>query len=338
LSQSKLPVKLRSEVEIMSLWESETNPVVSVICHTYQQENLLSDAIASFLIQETSFPFEIIIHEDASTDGTRAVIKKYLKRYPNIMRVILQNDNQFSQNNRPHIFTFPEARGEYIALCEGDDFWTSPHKLEKQVSLLRQYPDASGCFHRADDLDETSGKVIPARWSPPHIAEEYVLDDLLRSGNFFPTASLLFRKKYIGDPSELLKDIPHGDMAILSTLLAAGPLIFIDESMSVYRRHSGGIHSTVWGPISTFRALKSRVNIGNRLGLQNLVSYQVGLKKLHDELENKIFSDQQRIKHFETELQNVRDTYDRARQSRFFRLGVAIDRRLESIRSLMNRN
>ena len=127
-----------------------------------------------------------------------------------------------------------------IALCEGDDFWTSEDKLSTQVAKLEATPNASACFHSADDLDENTGELIAARWSRPFFAEEYSLDDLFEHGNFVPTASLVFRRELLGDLPALLSEVPHGDFAILAKLLTCGPLIYIDKSMSVYRRHSGG--------------------------------------------------------------------------------------------------
>ena len=327
----------RSEKEVMAPWNKTETPVVSIICHTYQQESFVSAALEGFISQETSFPFEIIVHDDASTDGTREIIKQYAKKYPNLINAIFQDTNQFAQNRKPHTFTFPFASGEFVALCEGDDYWISPDKLERQVLNIRPNPEAAGCFHAANDLDEATGIERASRWAPPSKAKSYYLDDLLSKGNFFPTASLVFRKELIGDPAELLADVPHGDFAILAKLLMAGPMLYIDEAMSVYRRHAGGIHSSVWGPISTFRALKTRVNTANRLGLQKMESYKVGLGKHYEQLEDRLIRDQETIDRLEAELQRLQQTYDRARQSKFFRLGMAIDNTFRTVTSRLSR-
>ena len=322
---------IRAEQDIVSSWGNGTlNPTVSILCSTYQHQKFLRDALNGFLWQKTTFPFEIIVHDDASEDGTQEVIREYVNNYPLIFRAILQEENRYSKNEKPTSFSFAIARGKYIALCEGDDFWTSEDKLSTQIAKLEASPHASACFHSADDLNENTREFIASRWAPPFPAEEYTLNDLLEHGNFVPTASLVFRRELIENLPALLSNVPHGDFAILAKLLTCGPFLYINKSMSVYRRHSGGIHSTMWGPVANFRVLKSRINIANKLGLHDLKSYQEDLQKKLEELEKQILNDQGKIRSLETELSEVKLTYDRARRSRFFRLGILLDRAFRS--------
>ncbi len=124
------------------------NPLVSICCITYNHESYIRDAIEGFLMQKTTFPFEIIIHDDASTDDTAKIIQEYANQYPELFVTILQKENQWSKGIRPSpTYVWPRARGKYIALCEGDDYWTDPYKLQKQVDFMKENPDCSLCFH-----------------------------------------------------------------------------------------------------------------------------------------------------------------------------------------------
>jgi len=108
------------------------DPIVSICCITYNHEKYIRDAIEGFLMQKTLFPIEILIHGDASTDKTADIIKEYEVKYPDIIKPIYQTENQFSKGvSISATYQFPRARGKYIAICEGDDYWTDPHKLQK---------------------------------------------------------------------------------------------------------------------------------------------------------------------------------------------------------------
>lgn len=129
-------------------------PLVSICCITYNHEVFIRDAIEGFLIQNTSFPFEIIIHDDASTDNTANIIEEYANKYPDLFVTILQSENQWSKGGGSIYarFVYPRARGKYIALCEGDDYWTDPLKLQKQVEFLEENTDCSLCFHASKSI------------------------------------------------------------------------------------------------------------------------------------------------------------------------------------------
>ncbi len=117
----------------------DKEPLVSICCITYNHEDFIRDAIEGFLMQKTSFPIEIIIHDDASTDNTANIIEEYANKYPDLFVTILQSENQWSKGGGSIYarFVYPRARGKYIALCEGDDYWTDPLKLQKQVDFWK---------------------------------------------------------------------------------------------------------------------------------------------------------------------------------------------------------
>ncbi|KKM89397.1 hypothetical protein LCGC14_1249130, partial [marine sediment metagenome] len=122
---------------------------------TYNHENYIEDAVEGFLNQETDFPFEIIIHDDASTDSTKNIITQYARKYKNIIRLILQEENQYSKGRRIAPIAIKQSRAKYIALCDGDDYWVDPHKLQKQVTFLEENPDYVLTYHNSQPFDET---------------------------------------------------------------------------------------------------------------------------------------------------------------------------------------
>ena len=133
-----------------------TNPLVSISCITYNHAPFIRECFEGFLMQKTDFEFEILVHDDASNDGTAEIIKEYEQKYPHLFRVIYQTENQYSKGIRGMMarFNFPRARGKYIALCEGDDYWTDPYKLQKQVDFLEGNEDVVVSGHDAYIINE----------------------------------------------------------------------------------------------------------------------------------------------------------------------------------------
>jgi len=133
-----------------------SNPVVSVICMTYNHALFLEKCLDGFIGQITDFPFEVLIHDDASTDGTQNVIADYQQRYPNLFKVIIQKENQYSRTGYPNpLYNFPRVKGEFVAFCEGDDYWEDANKLQAQVNCMRQNPLCSISYH--DSVIEQDG-------------------------------------------------------------------------------------------------------------------------------------------------------------------------------------
>lgn len=238
----------------MSLWIGEKEgqppdePLVSICCITYNHEHFIADALEGFLAQQTPFPVEILVHDDASTDRTAAMVLEYERRHPDTIRAICQTENQYSKGTRTSHFNFERARGQYIALCEGDDYWTDPCKLALQVAALAAHPEVSLCFHAARHIthgDNTGSKVI-GRYARGD-ALIRVEDVINHSHGSIPTASCVVRKTAI---DELLKFRAErcrarvGDvvMEILASL--AGGALYIDREMSVYRFRTPGSWST----------------------------------------------------------------------------------------------
>ncbi|WP_051906882.1 glycosyltransferase [Methylomarinum vadi] len=230
------PIKITQQV-----YNTVTIPLVSIICNTYNHKNFISDAIEGFLIQETTFPVEILIHDDASTDGTTEIVKSYEKKYPDLIKAIYQNKNQRSQGIKPFVkFQHPRAKGKYIALCEGDDYWTAPDKLQKQIDFLEKNRDFSICFHNGQLLENDKICDDPLNIDQPEIT---TIIDLCKK-NFIRTASCVFRNHLFDKLPESYNKSPVGDYFLHLLNAQYGKTKFFSEKMSVYRIHSQGLWSS----------------------------------------------------------------------------------------------
>lgn len=217
-------------------------PLVSICSLVYNHEPYLRQCLDGFVMQQTSFPFEVVIHDDASTDGSAAIIREYATRYPNIFVPIYQTENQYSQGKKvSSTFVFPRARGKYIALCEGDDYWTDPLKLQKQVDFLEANPEYSMCFHSANVFCQSSGQY--------NDLFAYVQDREYEGVEFIkkwtvPTASVCFRRNVID--SELYQTVRtnpyfvYGDLILFLSCASLGRIRGLSSMMSVYRRLDNG--------------------------------------------------------------------------------------------------
>jgi glycosyltransferase involved in cell wall biosynthesis len=218
-------------------------PKVSICCITYNHEKYIRDAIEGFLSQKTTFPIEVIIHDDASTDGTTNIIKEYADKYPNLIVPILQSENQLSKGLRPSpTYVWPRARGKYIALCEGDDFWTDPLKLQKQVDFLEAHEDCSWCFHASTVVDEKT-KLTKTMMRPKQIPRngKFTIKDVITvGGGFYATASSMFRTASIINIPEWFFNAPVGDFPLALIASCYGDIGYIDSSMCVYRKNVPG--------------------------------------------------------------------------------------------------
>jgi glycosyltransferase involved in cell wall biosynthesis len=133
-------------------------PMVTVWCLTYNQKDYIRDALDGFVMQETNFSYEVIVHDDASTDGTTDIINEYATNYPKIIKPVIETENQWQRGGLKHIVAIMNEHyrhGKYIAFCERDDFWTDSRKLQRQVDFLESHPDYSMCFHSAKKKYET---------------------------------------------------------------------------------------------------------------------------------------------------------------------------------------
>ncbi len=218
--------------------------VVSVDVITYNHKNYIRKCLDGILMQKTNFKFEVLIHDDASTDGTADIIREYQEKYPDIIKPIYQTENQFSKGiSISKTYQFPRIKSKYVALCEGDDYWTDENKLQKQVDFLENNPDFAICFHPVKvewDDNREDETIYP---SPKKRFNKTVLtlDDLLRR-NFIQTNSVVYRWALAdGNYDKMPTGILPGDWFLHLLHAKTGKIGFIPDVMGVYHRHSGGI-------------------------------------------------------------------------------------------------
>ena len=209
-------------------------PIVSICCITYNQEKYISETIEGFLMQKTSFPIEIIIHDDASTDKTAEIIKQYVDKHPDLITPIFQTVNQYSKGIKPTTnFLYPKAKGKYIAICEGDDYWTDPYKLQKQVDFLEANEDYGMVCTDVLKYNQTTGKFIESSIAP---FDGWIYEERFKEANQIWTVTVCFRK-------ELLFNLPQldtskyftGDIFLYFHLSLQSKVKFINEKTAVYR-------------------------------------------------------------------------------------------------------
>jgi glycosyltransferase involved in cell wall biosynthesis len=258
---------------------------ISICCLAYNHESYIKQCLDGFVMQKCNFTFEILIHDDASKDNTASIIKDYEAKYPDIIKPIYQIENQHSKGVKPTFaFNFPRAQGKYIALCEGDDYWTDPYKLQKQVDFLEANPDYGICAHVAKTENEINLNKID---DFPNIIGNHVfsIKDYINN-NLTATASLVFRSDfYKHEPWH--NQSPFGDLLlVLSILKNTNKKMFVfKDVMSVYRIHNGGIHgSLTQDKKSLVKAYKQHIKFTNLVSkylFKNQYRNELILKKLN---------------------------------------------------------
>ena len=213
--------------------------MVSVICTAYNQAKYIKDALNGFVMQDTSFPFEVLIHDDASTDGTADIIREYEMMYPEIIKPIYQKENQYSKHLGVISKILKErVSGKYVAMCEGDDYWTDSHKLQKQFDFMENNPDYTLCGCSTSWLNMLTGKIVKRR--PIEYDRDVSLEEFVTpfKGRVFPYVSFFLR-------TEIWKGIPVwgfpvGDIPLTYYAAITGKVRMLSDCMCVYRWHADG--------------------------------------------------------------------------------------------------
>lgn len=245
LAPSSLP--LREEIDVMKTWRWNGAPLVSICCATFNHVQYLEDALRGFLGQVTSFPFEVVIRDDASTDGTTEILTKYAVKYPNIIRAVIETENKHSKGIRANPALVPLARGEFIALCEGDDYWIASDKLEKQMALLRAHPQATMSVARTVVCKPTGNQLICENLFMGNNKELLDFEDI--KTYYFHTSTYLIRTDVYKDVlARYANKIEYGDTALRYMLADVGPFALLKEVVSVYRITGSGIWTSLEKP------------------------------------------------------------------------------------------
>lgn len=218
-------------------------PKLSVVCITYNHERYIRQCLDGFVMQKTDFEFEILVHDDASCDGTAAIIREYERKYPGVFRCVYEKERQWGKKDILRDIMFPLVRGEYVALCEGDDYWTDPLKLQKQADFLDRNPKCSICFH-----------PVLVMWENGEYADSVFPDEKLLAKvghlnfpallkrNFIQTNSVVYRWRFKNESLSMIpRRIMPGDWFLHLLHAQCGEIGFLPEVMGVYRKHPGGV-------------------------------------------------------------------------------------------------
>ena len=215
---------------------------VSVICLAYNHENYIRRCLDSFVMQKTTFPFEVLVHDDASTDSTAEIIREYAEKYPEIIKPVYQTENQYSKHVRIiQVFLLGKAQGEYLAWCEGDDYWTDAYKLQKQVEFLDTHPDYSCCYHRVlcNNLRDNSTRYIPDITE----SRDFALDEIIRRGAVFHLSSVVIRSNVYREKPDSFVARGFGDVPLYLYAAIRGKCHVLRDVMSTYNHGTAGSYT-----------------------------------------------------------------------------------------------
>ena len=226
------------------------NPRVSVLMWAYNDRPHIEQAIESVLAQQMDFSWELVVSDDCSTDGTKEILRRYQARHPRNIRLILSRVNLWKEGRITERL-LRQARGKYVALHHGDDYWIDPRKLQMQVECLENDARLAFAYHNVEYVFEGEGgkKVLafPADGGEgvlPLPPAETNFHDLLK-GRVIPTLSVVYRSAFFGEVPEWLTGLPVGDWPLFLLLSSRGPGRYLDRVMGVYRQHAGGVWSSL---------------------------------------------------------------------------------------------
>lgn len=262
------PLTPLSEDALFARWGGASAPVVSILCTTYNHERYIETAIRGFLAQDCDFPFEVLIHDDASTDGTAEVIRRWQARYPRIIKPLLQTVNQKSQGVRPFELLLARAQGEFVATCEGDDYWVRADKLRYQVGFMRQHPDVSCTAHNYLHFVEL--QLAVRRWGRGEHNAWISPKDLMAVNLLLWLPTLVFRRQFSSLPPERAL-AAFGDQFLVSWLGTFGRGAYLDTFVGAVRREN---EFSSWSPLP--EAVKER----------RRVQTWVAIRRLHERLDH----------------------------------------------------
>lgn len=242
----KKPLEIKNQV-----WQKTVDPLVSINCVAYNHEQFIGEAIESFLGQKTSFKVEILLHDDASPDQTADIVKEYETNYPQLITATCRTQNQYDLGKRPEIYNINRSQGKYIALCDGDDYWTDVLKLEKQVAILEKNSRFSICVGAYKRLNPAANKKLKTVNHSEDKMEDGFSFSLKDMEYTYLTKSLtaVFRKAVIRDIN--LRQYNHfRDLHLFYHIVKNSYAFYFGDILGVYRIHEGGISSMKQGKVN----------------------------------------------------------------------------------------
>ena len=257
-----------SQDEIISHWKYTDKVYVSCVCATFNQYSYIKETLDGFLAQKTDYRFEIVVHDDASTDGTSDILKDYQKKYPELIKLIIQKENQYSKGNRQVLaIALKMASGDYLAFCEGDDYWIDEFKLQKQILILDKYKDINLCVHDAYIYHDKDKVVTRQKFFTPKKDGIVSIKEVFKfSGQFSPTASMFIRKIAVSNLPDFFYKAPIDDF-FYEVITGKDGIYFMRDKMSVYRVFSEGSWSN-----------------DTLLNIKNKIDYNISMLKSLDQL------------------------------------------------------
>ncbi len=247
---------LRTQEEITSKWSATAEPLVAIRCTAFNHEKYIAECLNGFLAQETTFPFEVIVHEDASTDNTANIIREYEAKYPKIIKPIYETTNQYSKQDGSFTRIInSHLKRKYIAMCEGDDYWTDPLKLQKQVTFLESHPDYGMCYGIVRQYNQAKKAFFTNRGTDFVSFENY-----LKTRNNIPTLSTCYRRdlylQFKSDETIAQQSWPMGDLPMWLWFTYNSKVKFFPEIFGVYRvlSNSAAHSSNIEKQVNFYRA------------------------------------------------------------------------------------
>lgn len=296
--------------------------LVAIHCLVYNQEPYLRQCLDGFVMQKTNFRYVAVVHDDASTDGSVAIIREYAEKYPEIIKPIYETENQWRKHegliDRIMFDAIKSVNSKYVAMCEGDDYWINPLKLQKQVDFMESHPDFSICFHRVKCLMSDTGELVDEYMVGDMPGESTVVD--LSRGNYIHTPSVMFRwsNRFFEKKKSLGECLP-GDYVIWMLNAENGKIWKMEEPMAVYRVGSG-----VWS---------------NKDSIRHNIMALCTLNKLYAVIEDKQAKEgiQEQIEFFRDFIgEYVDESIRKMQKSWAYRIGKVIVKPLAAIRKMLH--
>ncbi|MBD5379922.1 MAG: glycosyltransferase [Bacteroides sp.] len=228
-----------SRIQIIEEKCKTISPIVAVRCTTFNHGKFIRKTLDGFIMQECKFPFVVIVHDDASTDETPKIIQEYAEKYPDIILPVLEEENQYSKHDgsfRKIIDLALKATGcRYIAMCEGDDYWIDPSKLQIQIDFLENNPEYGMCFHNVDYYNQGDNVLIRRKSNYRHNREVPAEDIIMGGGGFCPTCSLVYRLSFLNNYPEFARNYYVGDYPLQIYFALISKVYYFNRVMAVYR-------------------------------------------------------------------------------------------------------
>ncbi|WP_368885025.1 glycosyltransferase family 2 protein [Providencia vermicola] len=271
----------KDEASIIKHWKYTDKIYISCVCITYNQENYIKDAINGMLAQITDYRFEVVIHDDVSTDNTRDILLEYKNKYPNIIKLVLQKENQYKKGKKIIPLAVSKAQGEYIALCEGDDYWINKYKIQTQIKLLERNKSINICISSA--LSLSSDNIIKKFCDLGENVSVVSFNKCILGPkkDFFPTASFFFRKKLMSClPKWFYTDAPVGDYYMQLYFSFPNGCLYTPNNMVIYRRNTPNSWSERTNELKYLADLNKRKFLINNLKLDFGSNLHLDIKKV----------------------------------------------------------